>query len=113
MSTKKYDGDLAELAAKIWDLCASHEGEDNDGALMIEGIIAPMWEDKKRVDKLDAVLQEDPFCLRMKWDNYQDSGVYIFDGLGKQIGHAPQPDGDDDPEDSTGLTIRAAIDSIQ
>lgn len=114
MSTKNYDGDLAELAAKIWALCAEHEGEDADGAKVIESIIAPLWEDTKRIDKLDALLKEDPFEFRIKWDNYQDSGVYVFDGMDKQVGHSDQLEArDEDTDDAEGRTIRAAIDSIK
>lgn len=67
--------------------------------------------DTVRLTKLDRILQEDPFHLRIEWDNYQDSGVYIFDGLNAKVGHSEQKG--EDESDAGGLTLRAAIDNIK
>lgn len=90
-------------------------GEDPD--IEIALIDAPEFvrlvADSKRVDKLDALLKEDPFEFNIRWDNYNDSGVYIGAHEGN-AGHSEQLSaGEEDEEDVGGLTLRAAIDSIK
>lgn len=87
-----------------------------DGCITFEGDPGLEWttgwlynKDTERIKKLDDVLCHDPFMVRLKWDNHNDSGIYIKDGLGKRIGHSEQLG---DEGDSEGLTLRAAIDSI-
>ncbi len=79
--------------------------------LRLEDENALLRKDSERLNKLDALLKDDPFRLSIKWDNHNDSGVYIMHGE-KRVARSDVQSADDDPEDEKGKTIRAAIDNL-
>jgi len=83
-----------------------------DFARTLERELASARADTARINKLDRLLTEDSrFELLIRWHSSQDA-ISIRDGAGWVWGEAMIPN-DATDEEGEGLTLRAAIDSIE